>query len=193
MGEIGWMRTGPRSGITVVADPDGAPREIARSFDRLDAAFAAVTDPERPGWYRAVSKLGYAWYLVIAAITFSIAFATSSGALLALVYAVIAAAVLGPVTAGLLGVVARKQATVDGAAEVARSTVAAERHVVRIAQVGVVEAVRDVLMADPAQDGHVRRLAWRISATDDLRSDPGADAAAGELFALQDRLRPDDD
>ena len=191
MDKVSWMVTGPRSGTTFITGPDAAPAEVSGALARLDAASAAVTNPERPGWYRAISKLGYAWYLVIAALTFAISLGAGSPVTRSLFYAVVAAAVLGPITGGLLSSVARKQATVEGAEESSRAAAAAERHVVRIPQDGVVEAVRAVLTADPSQDGRVRELAWRISATDDIDSDPGADAAASELFALQDRLHPE--
>jgi hypothetical protein len=191
MNQVSWMVTGPRSGLTFITAPTSTLAQSVAALDRLDIATAAETNPPKPGWYRVISKMGYAWYLVIAVVVFLISFAVGATVTSSLLYGVLGAAVLGPITGGLLTSFARKQATTDGAAEQARAAAAAEHAVVRIPQVGVVEAVRAVLGADPSQEDRVRELAWRISATDDLSSDPGADAAATELFALHDQLNPE--
>lgn len=191
MNQVSWMVTGPRSGLTFITAPTSTLAQSVAALDRLDIASAAETNPPRPGWYSVISKLGYAWYLVVAAVVFVISFALGTPVTRSLLYAVLGTAVLGPLTGGLLTSLARKQATVDGAAEQARAVASAEHGVVRIPQDGVVEAVRAVLDADPSQEDRVRELAWRVSATDDLNSDPGADAAATELFALHDQLNPE--
>ncbi|MEU4361371.1 hypothetical protein [Promicromonospora sp. NPDC023987] len=86
-----------------------------------------------------------------------------------------------PPKRGLFG---RKTPATDDAVE-------AEKHVVRVAQPGVVEAVHAILTADPTQDQRVHDLAWRISATEDVDDDPDAAAAVDELFELEEQLDPE--
>lgn len=185
MADVNWLVAGPRSGLTFVTAPDGDIKETAEAVSRLDEASAQHINPERPPWFRTISKLGYLWYLVIAAIVFVVCLiATDMTATRALVVALIATVVLGPLSSALLVQIARKQAEVPGAQENARR-VAADVHTrVHIPQKGVLEAANDVLDASAATPEEVHALTWSASGSEDL-SDPDAGAAADELFRLQ--------
>lgn len=92
-----------------------------------------------------------------------------------------------PAKRGLFG---RKKAQADGLGSF-DDVAEAEKHVVRVPQQGVVDAVHSILTADPTQDQRVHDLAWRISATEDVDADPDAAAAADELFELEEQLVPE--
>ena len=97
---------------------------------------------------------------------------------------------IAPVPAPKRGFFGRKQATDSAVSDIAEAA-GAEKDVVRIPQAGVVDAVHAILAADRSQEQHVHDLAWRISATEDVDSDPEAAAAADELFDLQEQLDPE--
>lgn len=186
MADVSWLVAGPRSGLTFVTAPDGDTGETADAVNRLDEASAQHTNPERPAWFRTVSKLGYLWYLVVAAVLFVVCLvATDLETTTALVVALIGTVVIGPLSSALLVQIARKQAEVPGAKEHAQSVAAGEWNKVHIPQKGVLEAVRDVLGTGSVSPQHLHALAWRASASEDL-SDPDARTAAEELYRLQD-------
>ncbi|MFE5337416.1 hypothetical protein ACFQ8E_16005 [Isoptericola sp. NPDC056573] len=192
MAEIAWLVTGERSGLTFLTSPDGDPAAIREALGRLDGVSAVMTAPPQPGWYRAVSRLGYVWYVLVAVLAFAVLTVASDLTVTrTLLYSVLLAAVLGPITGGVLASVARRQARVEGADDAARDAAIAERSLVRIPQQGTVEAVRTIVAADAAQEPRVHDLAWRTSAAYDVDTDPEASTAADELFDLQDRISPE--
>jgi len=192
MAEIAWLVTGERSGLTFLTSPDGDPAAISGALERLDGVSATMTEPPRPAWYRAVSRLGYLWYMLVAVLAFAVLTVASDLTVTrTLLYSVILAAVLGPITGGFLTSVARRQARVEGADDAAHASVLSERSLVRIPQPGTVEAVRAIVTADATQESRVHDLAWRTSAAYDIDADSAASAAADELFDLQDRIVPE--
>lgn len=192
MAEISWLVTGERSGLTFLTSPDGDPAEIRAALARLDTVSATMTNPPRPAWYRAVSRLGYLWYVLIAVLAFVVLTVASDLTVTrTLLISVILAAILGPITGGVLTSVARRQARVEGADDAAHAAALAERSLIRIPQQGTVEAVRTIVAADATKESRAHDLAWRTSAAYDIDSDPAASAAAEKLFDLQDRLSPE--
>ncbi|TWJ08270.1 hypothetical protein LX16_4495 [Stackebrandtia albiflava] len=193
-----WLTSGARSRALIVTSP-GPQSNVREAVRRLDDALAGFPGAV-PGWFRALERLRYRWYVicvVVAAAALAVAFPERIW--LSLLYGVGVGIAFAPLSSALARSVAHLQvrATTGKRAAQVITELAAEARPFPLPR----EWVDAVLGVEPEREHRVHLLAW--SAADPAGGGSDGPAArelvrlwrqadpssAAELDALQERLQ----
>ncbi|WP_454851545.1 hypothetical protein [Promicromonospora soli] len=184
MAKVDWLVIGLRSNQVMITAP-GAPGTAAQAVHELDAA---LLDPEEqmPGWFTAVQRTGYWWYLICMVIAVPIA--------LVVIPTEIVGRIIGGLTGGLaLAGVSSAVLTLLARIQARRATprshfsdVERLSTVVRVAPAGAQKVFDAVVERDARLEPEVHELLWRGAGHGSDR-----EAAKADLDALLQRVAPD--
>ncbi|PJI94976.1 hypothetical protein [Luteimicrobium subarcticum] len=192
MTDTPWMAPGTRSGVLLIDSPTARPQEAAAARDRLDAALGAVVDPEGPGWYRPLARLGRWWYLVCALVCAALLLLTPLPWWAALLVGLAFGPMVGGFSGAALAGIARTVSVTDEVRGAARAARTAEHPFVRTVLDGTAEMVRDIVERAPdrAAEAHARGWDVAVMHPDDPVDEPAA-AALVDLWEATGGVLPE--
>ncbi|MFD2026632.1 hypothetical protein [Promicromonospora aerolata] len=170
----------------------GAEARAAEAADQLDANLRLNEkllhpEDEAPGWFRAVKKTGYWWFLICVAIALPIVLLVGSGGVgQRIAIGLTVGLGLGFVSSAVLGSIGNYQARRTIRAK-AHATVQELAAIARTAPARAEETAAAVIGADARLESQVHDLLWRSALPDTA----DGHAARADLDALTARVAPE--
>jgi hypothetical protein len=182
MADVDWLVQGRRSATPIITAPGV---EADGAAQRLDAVLAGSSG-EMPGWFKAVEKLGYWWYLLGVVVVVPIVVLVAPAEMWQRITSGIAGGVLLAIlSSAIITSVARAQARSKAAAD-ARSGGDLKQQA-RVAPLKARETVDAIVGRNARLEGQVHTLLWRSA----LSATPDGAAAQKELDALLVTVAPE--